>query len=175
MTGVDMLVNDRTPRRRREVENQQQGEEDHGACPNGTPTPRPWALDPRFAQAPVVPEESRDYPKWGGRGIEVCEPWHDPARFFADIERLIGPKPPGMSLDRRDNNGHYEEGNVRWAPPVVQSRNNRNAKLNKNKVRLIKELVALGVLKGALAEVAGISRRQLTRVLSGKSWGDVSE
>jgi hypothetical protein len=72
-------------------------------------------------------EKSRDYPGWGGRGIKVCEPWHHPARFFADIERLIGPKPPGMSLDRRDNNGHYEESNVRWAPPVVQSRNNRNA------------------------------------------------
>lgn len=80
--------------------------------------------------------ENPDFPGyryWGGRGITVCERWHDPRLFIADIEREIGPRPPGRSpggkplwsLDRRDNDGHYEPGNVRWATAKMQGANRR--------------------------------------------------
>lgn len=71
--------------------------------------------------------ENKGYPTYGGRGIKVCMRWHDPVCFTQDIARLIGPRPGGYSLDRYpDNNGNYEEGNVRWADPVEQARNSRN-------------------------------------------------
>jgi hypothetical protein len=72
--------------------------------------------------------ENPDLPKYvsyGARGIKVCAEWHDVATFIADIERLIGPRPDGYSLDRTDNDGNYEPGNVRWATPHMQRMNQR--------------------------------------------------
>lgn len=71
----------------------------------------------------------RQFKDYGGRGIAVCERWHNPQLFIEDIERLIGSRPPGLTLDRYpNNNGNYEPGNVRWATPAEQVRNSRSYK-----------------------------------------------
>lgn len=66
-----------------------------------------------------------NWPKYGGRGIQVHPAWQDAAVFIRDVEAEIGPRPPGMSLDRKDNNGGYEPGNVQWATPRAQALNRR--------------------------------------------------
>jgi hypothetical protein len=66
-----------------------------------------------------------DYRYYGGRGIRVHEPWHDAASFMGDLDRLLGPRPDGATLDRIDNDGDYEPRNVRWATRQQQSRNRR--------------------------------------------------
>jgi hypothetical protein len=63
--------------------------------------------------------ERRDYARYGGRGITVCDPWLDFRNFLADM----GERP----LDRIDVNGNYEPGNCRWATPEEQARNTRKA------------------------------------------------
>jgi hypothetical protein len=68
---------------------------------------------------------SRSYRNYGGRGIAVCERWSDLAAFVADIETAIGPRPAGHTLDRIDNDRNYEPGNLRWATPREQARNQR--------------------------------------------------
>lgn len=75
------------------------------------------------------PRNSR-YARYGGRGIAVCERWHDIRLFIADIESTIGPKPARCpecggrySLDRIENSGGYKTGNVRWTTATVQNGN----------------------------------------------------
>lgn len=64
--------------------------------------------------------ENPAYANYGGRGIEF--------RFNSIEEWLeeLGPKPsPELTVDRIDNNGHYERGNVRWATRHTQVHNRR--------------------------------------------------
>ena len=67
------------------------------------------------------------YKDYGGRGIQVCQRWQEsyPA-FLSDM----GPIPDqGYSIERVNNNGHYEPGNCRWATMKEQGRNKRNNRL----------------------------------------------
>lgn len=64
----------------------------------------------------------KNNPRYGGRGIRLAKVWNSFDRFLSDIEKL-GERPPNTSLDRVDNDGHYEPGNVRWASAKTQRRN----------------------------------------------------
>jgi len=84
---------------------------------------------------------SISYSNYGGRGIEFSSP---SVRSFAEwVADNIGTKPSSMySLDRIDNNRHYEPGNLRWATAAEQARNKRQYKRTKNgeRIRKLKEL-----------------------------------
>jgi hypothetical protein len=63
-----------------------------------------------------------NYERYGGRGIKF---------LFTSFEQFfleLGRRPKGKSLDRKDNNGNYEPGNVRWATSKEQANNRRKPK-----------------------------------------------
>jgi hypothetical protein len=74
-------------------------------------------------------QKAVSYPNYGGRGIRVCDRWRfgeDGRAAFECFVRDMGPKPsPQHSIDRIDNDGHYEPDNCRWASRKQQSANQR--------------------------------------------------
>jgi len=58
-----------------------------------------------------------DYPKYGGRGITICDEWEDFQIFLTDMEH--GYK-KGLSLDRIDNDKGYSKENCKWSTPKEQ-------------------------------------------------------
>lgn len=65
--------------------------------------------------------KAKDYARYGGRGITVCEMWRDSFEAFL---LCMGPKPdPSYSIERLDVNKGYEPSNCIWATREVQSRN----------------------------------------------------
>jgi len=70
---------------------------------------------------------SEKYPRYGGRGIKVCDRWRDSYEAFFDD---MGTKPdPGHTIERLDNDGHYEPSNCCWAPLEEQANNRSNNRL----------------------------------------------
>jgi hypothetical protein len=65
------------------------------------------------------------YHRYGGRGIVMADVW----RFdFSAFLRDMGECPPGLTLDRINNDGPYAPGNCRWASMREQGQNRSTTK-----------------------------------------------
>jgi hypothetical protein len=121
------------------------------------------------------------YSNYGGRGIEV--------RFasFAEFYVELGAKPEPKhlySVDRIDNDGHYEKGNVRWATRSQQMRNRRpgfnqgqkhpGAKLTEVQVIEIRKRAGSESNK-ALADEFGVDYTNIRLIANGKTWQHVGK
>ncbi len=107
------------------------------------------------------------YKDYGARGISVFEEWHDVEEFIAWVEANLGPRPDGMSLDRIDNDGGYEPGNIRWATATEQVHNQRpRAAGVEQRARIRRYLLEHpGVAAGAIADALEISERTVGKHL----------
>lgn len=74
---------------------------------------------------------STAYKYYGGRGISVCDEWHD-VTIFRDWAMANGydenAERGDCTIDRIDVNGNYEPSNCRWVDMKTQANNKRNTK-----------------------------------------------
>jgi len=75
--------------------------------------------------------KQKEYKNYGGRGIIVCNKWRNDFKEYYDyVISLENAMEPGLSIDRKDNDGNYEPGNLRWVTWCVQSVNQRMKSTN---------------------------------------------
>lgn len=66
-------------------------------------------------------KSDKKYPRYGGRGIVVCDKWR---YSFETFLKDVGPRPgPGYSIDRINNDGNYEPSNCKWSNNKEQANN----------------------------------------------------
>jgi len=91
----------------------------HGLSTSKCPEYEAW----RSMKRRCAENNKKSYNDYFARGIKVCDEWYND---FMAFYKYMGKRPSdNHSLDRIDNNGNYEVGNVRWATTKTQSRNKR--------------------------------------------------
>jgi hypothetical protein len=100
------------------------------------------------------------------RGIRICENWLGASGFAAFLSH-VGERPSSRhSLDRIDNDKGYEPGNVRWATPAQQARNQRRTKIDAVAQMQVRWLIAEGGLRQIrVAEAFGVTRDTIRNAL----------
>lgn len=98
--------------------------------------------------------KKREWPRYGGRGITVCERWLVFENFLADM----GERPAGMTLDRVNNDGPYSPDNCEWRSQLEQARNMSRNRILTHQGRsmcLAQWAEELGIAQGTLSARLG--------------------
>lgn len=96
-------------------------------------------------------EKDPRYKDYGGRGISVCQRWHDFMNFYEDMKDGYS---DDLSLERIDNDAGYEKGNCKWATHLEQQQNKQTTRY-----------VTLNGITASAAEWARISGIKTTTLI----------
>lgn len=88
----------------------------------------------------------KEFKNYGGRGIGMCEEWRNSFEKFYDYIMKIGYK-KGLQIDRIDNDGNYEPGNIRFVT-LKENCNNRRSNVNITYRGVTKNIMEWSIILG---------------------------
>ena len=115
-------------------------------------------------------KKSKNYHRWGGRGIIVCEEWKNIKNFTSWC--LSNGWNKKLSVDRINNEGNYESTNVRFISKGENCRNTDTIKLNWDLVREIRnvKLLTPQIKLEEIAKAYFVSYMTIWFILNNKTW-----
>lgn len=131
----------------------------------------------RMMKARIFNKDTNAYKNYGGRGIKMYQEWVDDFKSFEKyILDNLGDRPEDATIDRIDNEGNYEPGNIRWATAEIQGQNRRTTVLSEESVAVI--IILYFKYKFKIAEIidkmALPSRALVSGVTSFKTWKNIT-
>ena len=134
----------------------------HSKLGKVTSTYRTW----RAMMGRCLNTRHKDFPRYGARGILVCQSWEVFENFLLDM----GDRPLGTTLDRIDGEGNYELANCRWGTPHQQAQNQSTTKLNPVKIRNIRKDERSN---REIADTYGVSASTISNIKLRKVWKNI--
>jgi len=115
-------------------------------------------------------EDNKNFHNYGGRGITVHKEWLEcPSKFIDYVKSLENYNNGKRTIDRINNDGNYEPGNLRWATPQEQSQNTRKNVINSDIAKKIREMKYTNT-PTEIAEYFDINIATVYGVLSNRTW-----
>lgn len=116
---------------------------------------------------------NQDYHYYGGKGIIVCEEWHDYQAFKAwALANGYVPR-ENLQIDRKNSNDNYCPDNCRWVTPKENQRNRDIVKLTEEDVREIRHLLSQGLTDEEIAQQFIVTHHAIGDIRRGKTWKDI--
>lgn len=112
-------------------------------------------------------KSSQHFKDYGARGITVCDEWRN---SFEAFYRDMGPRPRGMTIERKNNDLGYSKANCIWATHTDQMRNRRSVVMSIALARQAKQVRESGGNLAAWARERGIDQRLAWSAASGRTW-----
>ena len=142
----------------------------HGQASNGqTRTYKVWS----HLKARCLNPDDASYPRYGGRGIAVCDRW---AQSFEAFLEDMGPCPSSAhSIDRINNDGGYEPSNCRWATQQQQMQNTSANRFSYEQVVDILRRLKMGEKPSVIAKEFGVGAGHIRQIRGKKIWANAHE
>jgi len=127
----------------------------------------------------------KNYHRYGGRGIILCDEWKNDFKSFYDWSISNGWE-KGLTVDRIDNNGNYEPKNCQFltksenakklhrdSPGITVGSNHGMAKIDEDKAHLIKTRIKSGDRVCIISKELNLSRAIVSNIACNKTWKHV--
>lgn len=114
--------------------------------------------------------QNKNHTRYGGRGIAVCDRWLE---SFENFLEDMGPRPPGMTIDRKNNDLGYSKDNCRWATNATQAQNRSTTKLTEADVLDVISALHEGGTRRELADLFDVSEATIKDIKMRRSWVDL--